>query len=390
MLPNAENGDASLIGGNHKEAIPLNISTPHQRRMTREDLIHNIIITTVILAAATAGAAALIYSTKNTTNIAIVYVLAVMLIARCTDGYVPGIVASAFAVIFVNIVFTYPYMELDFTLEGYPLTFVGMLVIASLTSTLTTHLKEKNRIINEREKLLMEADKEKMRANLLRAISHDLRTPLTSIIGTSSTYLDNWETLQDEEKAALVQTIFDDSNWLLNMVENLLSVTRIRDDNTCVNKTLEPLEEVVSEAVQRFRKRLPDAQVIVSIPEDFIIIPLDATLIEQVIINLLENAYYHGNSPEPTVLTVTVDETDAIFSIKDHGGGIKETYLDTIFDGYTPSANTESDSHKGMGIGLSICKTIIIAHGGTIYAANHEHGAVFTFTLPLGDQTYES
>lgn len=368
----------------------MSTSNSRQRRMSREDLIHNIFITAVFLSAATAGAAALIYSTKNTTNIAIVYMLAVMLIARFTDGYVPGIVASAFAVIFVNVVFTYPYMELDFTLEGYPLTFVGMLVIATLTSTLTTHLKEKNRIINEREKLLMEAEKEKMRANLLRAISHDLRTPLTSIIGTSSTYLDNRQALTDDEKADLVQTIYDDSNWLLNMVENLLSVTRIRDDKTSVTKTLEPLEEVVSEAVQRFRKRLPDAQVKVSIPDDFIMIPLDATLIEQVIINLLENAYYHANSSEPTALTVTVDEVNATFSVIDHGDGINETYLDTIFDGYTPPVNTESDSHKGMGIGLSICKTIIIAHGGKIHAANHEHGAVFTFTLPLGDQTYES
>lgn len=364
--------------------------TAQTSKMPRELLIHNILITITLLAAATAGTGMLVYSTQNTTNISIVYMLAVMLIARFSHGYVPGIIASLFAVVFVNFVFTYPYMELDFTLEGYPLTFVGMLLISSITSTTTTHLKEKNKIINEREKMLMEAEKEKMRANLLRAISHDLRTPLTSIIGTSSTYLENRNTLGDEEKADMVQTIYDDSNWLLNMVENLLSVTRIRDDNTCVNKTLEPLEEVVSEAVQRFRKRLPEAQVTVSIPDEFIMIPLDATLIEQVIINLLENAYYHSNSTEPITFQITSDKADASFSVIDQGDGIKEPYLPTIFDGYTPAANTESDSHKGMGIGLSICKTIIMAHGGEIYADNHEHGAVFTFTLPLGDQTYES
>lgn len=358
--------------------------------MSKEVLAHNFIITSILLAAATAGAVVLNYSTKNTTNISIIYMLAVMLTARFTDGYVPGIISSVFAVIFVNIVFTYPYMELDFTLEGYPLTFVGMLLIASITSTTTTHLKEKNRIINEREKLLMDAEKEKMRANLLRAISHDLRTPLTSIMGTSSTYMENQNSLNDQEKAAMVKTIYDDSNWLLNMVENLLSVTRIRDDSTRVSKTLEPLEEVVSEAVQRFRKRLPDANAIVSIPEEFIMIPLDATLIEQVIINLFENAYYHANSTTPIALTVTVNEADACFSVIDQGDGINESYLGTIFDGHAPLANTESDFHKGMGIGLSICKTIIMAHGGDIYAANHENGAVFTFTLPLGDQTYES
>lgn len=358
--------------------------------MTRTALIRNTIITSFFLLLATIGSCIFFYATENTPNVAIIYMMAVVLIARFTDGYVPGIIASLVGVVFINLVFTYPYMELNFTLDGYPITFVGMMLISSITSTTTTHLKEKSRILNEREKLLMEAEKEKMRANLLRAISHDLRTPLTSIIGTSSTYLENDQSLDGQEKSELVKSIYEDSNWLLNMVENLLSVTRIKGDNAGVNKSPEPLEEVVSEAVQRFKKRLPDTQVHVSVPEEFLMIPMDPTLIEQVIINLLENACYHSNSQEPVQLNVTVHDHYAWFDVIDFGVGIDEERLSSIFDGYSSNPNSSCDSHKGMGIGLSICKTIINVHGGQITAANHEKGARFTFTLPLGEETYES
>lgn len=351
--------------------------------------MRNTLVTSLLLTAATICSGIFFFATKNSINVAIIYMMGVVLIARFTDGYIPGIIASLVAVFCVNFVYTAPYMELNFTIDGYPVTFIGMLLISSITSTTTSHLKEQNHIIQEREKMLMDAEKEKMRANLLRAISHDLRTPLTSIIGTSSTYLDN-SGITEQEKISMVQNIYEDSNWLLNMVENLLSVTRIKGNDTSVVKSLEPLEEVVSEAVQRFRKRLPNSSVHIKIPDDFIMIPMDATLIEQVIINLLENAVYHANTKKPIDLNVSVHDDSVWFAVIDYGIGINEALLGTIFDGYTPSQNHSCDSRKGMGIGLSICKTIISAHGGQIFAENHKNGATFTFTLPLGDQSYES
>ena len=353
-----------------------------QGKMPKEDLIRNIVVTSVFLLAATTCSALFLFIGGNRTNVGIVFMLAVMLTARYTDGYVPGIVASIFGVICVNYVFTYPFMELDFTLDGYPVTFIAMLLISGITSTTTTHLKEQNHI-------LMEAEKETMRANLLRAVSHDLRTPLTGIIGASSAYLENRDHMTEDEKTVMVSNINEDANWLLNMVENLLSVTRIRDTETQVTKSSEPLEEVASEAVQRFHKRLPDATVHVTVPDEFIMVPMDATLIEQVIINLLENAVYHSHSDEPIDFNITVHDGLAWFDITDHGTGIPPERLDTLFDGYTPSPNSSGDSHKGMGIGLSICKTIITAHGGTITATNEKQGARFTFTLPLGEDIYE-
>lgn len=230
----------------------------------------------------------------------------------------------------------------------------------------------------------MEAEKETMRANLLRAVSHDLRTPLTSIIGMADTYLADKGMLTEEEKSYMVRSISEDADWLLNMVENLLSVTRIRVGETRVNTIPEPLEEVVSEAVQRLRKRLPQAKIQVQVPQEFLMVPMDAMLVEQVIINLLENAVYHSES-DVIDFFVERKEGEVAFHIRDYGKGITPEQLETIFDGGGMEKNRSGDSHRGMGIGLTICKTIIHAHQGTICAKNHNQGAEFIFTLPLGE-----
>ncbi|ADL06730.1 sensor histidine kinase [Lacrimispora saccharolytica] len=357
--------------------------------LSKRDLLRNFLITFHSLLVATILSYMMHILGGYTNNVGIIYMMAVVLVSRYSTGYVPGVIASFISVICVNFVFTYPYMAFNFTMEGYPVTFIALLVISTITSATTTHLKEQSRILNEREKRLMEAEKEALRANLLRAISHDLRTPLTGIIGASSTYLENFGNMPESEKTSLVTNIREDANWLLNMVENLLSVTRIRDTGAHVLKRPEPLEEVASESIERFRKRLPDSIVRVTVPDEFVMVPMDATLIEQVIINLLENAVYHSNSTEPIRLSISVEDGYARFEVRDHGVGISPERLDTLFDGFTSSPNSSYDSHKGMGIGLSICKAIVTAHGGNIKAANEEHGAVFTFTLPLGENAYE-
>lgn len=356
----------------------------NKEQMNRWTLLINICVTIGIFAAATILAITFFHYSANSTSVAIIYVLAVMLIARYTTGYVPGIVASFIGVICVNYVFTYPFMRLNFSIDGYPVTFVSMAVISGLTSALTTKFKKQNQMLNEREKLLMEAEKETMRANLLRAVSHDLRTPLTSIIGMADSYLTGTDRLTESEKSYMVKSISEDANWLLNMVENLLSVTRIRVGETLVNTSPEPLEEVVSEAVVRLKKRLPQAKVQVQVPEEFLMVPMDAVLIEQVIINLLENAVYHSGADE-IELYVERKENEAEFHIRDYGKGIAPKRLAVIFDGGGTENNQSGDSHRGMGIGLTICKTIINAHQGTIYARNWENGAEFIFTLPLGE-----
>lgn len=359
--------------------------------MNRRTLLRNMILTIALMSAATVMSYLLCNETNNNNNADILYILAVLLIAQNTEGYVPGIIASFIGVGCVNIFFTYPYMEMNFTLDGYPLTFIGMMLVSGITSTLTTRLKQQNQILSDREKQLMEADKEGMRANLLRAISHDLRTPLTSIIGASQTYLEEGLGLTESEKSRMVNSIYEDASWLRNMVENLLSVTRIREGDMKVATTMEPLEEVVSEAIVRFRKRIPEAEVRVSLPDEVLMLPLDATLIEQVMINLLENAVHHSGTNRAIDFYVEVIGRDAWFHVRDFGKGIAAESLDKIFDGQVSRNQTASDSYKGMGIGLSVCRTIITAHGGRIFALNHGDGAEFVFTLPIGERyDYES
>lgn len=356
---------------------------------TTKKLLHNTCVVMVSMTAATAISFYFHHINGSSVNIALFYILAIVLTARYTSNYMCGVIASLAGVISINYLFTYPYFELNFQLSGYPLTFLVMLIISLITSTATTHMKENARILSEREKQLTAAEKEKMRANLLRAVSHDLRTPLTSIIGASNTYLDNGDTLSEAQKRELVAHIAQDSNWLLNMVENLLSVTRIHDDVAKVTKSLEPIEEVVSEAVYRLKKRLPQASIKVKVPDDLVMIPMDAILIEQVIINLLENAVVHSHSRDPIQCLVTCDRDTVAFHIIDFGIGIDPDQLDSIFESGSLCCGKSSDSSKGMGIGLSICKTIILAHNGTITARNHSEGAEFIFTLPRDGEAHE-
>ena len=254
------------------------------------NLVRNLPITIEYMAAATLVSTIFFHFSNNVTNISIIYTLAIIMIARATSCYGAGILASLFGVFWVNFAFTYPYLTLNFTMSGYPITFLGMALISSLSSSICIMITKQNVQLQEKDRMLLNAEKETMRANLMRAMSHDLRTPLTSIIGSSSTYLAQEEYMSPEEKRKLVRNIEEDAQWLLNMVENLLSVTRIQDEKgvASVVKADESLEEVISESVQRFRKRFPDVQVRVSIPDSVIIIPMDATLIEQVINNLLE------------------------------------------------------------------------------------------------------
>lgn len=316
-------------------------------------------------------------------NIAMLYTLGVFIITRYTNGYVYGMLFSIMSVLSVNFFFTYPYQDFNFTIEGYQVTFIGMFAIGVITSAMSTNMKEQAKQLAEQEKELMEAQKEKMRANLLRAVSHDLRTPLTGIIGSSQSYLEMASELSDDDKTDLVRHINEDANWLLNMVENLLSVTRINNETTSVAKSLEAVDEVVSSAVMQFKKRFPEAKVHVKVTDEVVMAMMDAMLIQQVILNILQNAQVHAKSTKPLEITIDEDDEKVFIHIRDYGVGIDEHRLESIFDGEGyRSQNARADGYKGMGIGLSICKTIVAAHGGKIIAVNHSDGAEFCFSLP--------
>ncbi|MFT4145950.1 MAG: sensor histidine kinase KdpD [Mobilitalea sp.] len=243
---------------------------------------------------------------------------------------------------------------------------------------------ERQRLSDEQRSILIDTEKEKMRSNLLRAISHDLRTPLTGILGASSAILENKETLDPATKDKLLHNIKDDSQWLIRMVENLLSVTRINEDTANVTKTPEAAEEIVAAAIGRMRKRFPEQRIHVSVPDELLMVPMDATLIEQVMINLIENAIKHSGNKTSIDVSLYKEGNMAMFEVRDDGEGISDQILPNLFEAFAHNGKKSADSSRGMGIGLSICKSIINAHQGKIEAANQsESGAVFRFSLPL-------
>ena len=308
-----------------------------------------------------------------------IFVLAVLLVSRLTTGYLFSLIASVLGVVCVNFVFTYPYWAVNFTLSGYPLTFLTFLVVSVMTGTLTAQAKQQ-------ERLRAENEKEKMRANLLRSVSHDIRTPLTAILGATSVVLENPE-MSPEDRSILLEDARDDAQWLIRVVENLLSITRIGSDQASITKSPEAAEEVLGEAAQKFRRRFPQISISVTAPESLLVVPMDPILIAQVLSNLLENAVLHGGTTTAISLSVQKEDGFARFSVRDNGRGIPEKSLPTLFDGTMKHSETPtSDGKRNMGLGLSVCMAIVGAHGGTMEARNLETGAEFSFRLPLNKE----
>ena len=257
------------------------------------------------------------------------------------------------------------------------------LFLRMLTALVASAL-ERQYLSDDQRKIIIEAEKEKMRSNLLRAISHDLRTPLTGILGSSSAILENGDSLDKETHDKLVLNIKEDSQWLIRMVENLLSVTRIKEGTMNVAKYPEAAEEIVAEAASHIRKRFPERKIEVKVPDELLMVPMDGALISQVLINLLENAIKHSADGSVVHVDVKKENEFAVFEVCDYGEGISEEDYPYLFESYVPNGNRSSDSSRGMGIGLSICLSIIKAHGGKLEAENKsEGGAVFRFSLPL-------
>ena len=315
--------------------------------------------------------------------IPMIFVLGVFLISWRTQGYFWGIAASLVSVLAVNYAFTFPYYAFDLISPECVASAVVMLVVSTLTSMLTTQIKHQ-------EKLKAEAERERMRGNLLRAVSHDLRTPLTSIYGACSTVVENYHSLSEKQHLELLEDVQSDAEWLIRMVENLLSVTRIDGERVRVQKTPTVLEELIDTVLVKAHKRWPKQRIDVQIPDDFISIPMDAMLIEQVLINILENAVVHAKGMEKLKICVICQDGLAHFYITDDGCGIPIERMEHLFTGYLDRKETPADGGRNnMGIGLSVCATIIKAHGSEISARNLEpHGAEFSFALEM-ENAYE-
>ena len=221
---------------------------------------------------------------------------------------------------------------------------------------------EQTELKNEKERVEMENEREKVRSNLLRAVSHDLRTPLTVISGIAET-LSNSADLKETTRQKLLADIQDESQWLIRMVENLLSITRINMDTMKVNKTAEPIEEIIEAVYQHLKKVYPEGQVEISLPSEVTFIQADPILIEQALFNIVENAFRHGEEKQPVKLTVYQKNDQTVFEIE-NDGEIPLKQFEKIQTNLSSTSEVPVDSKNGLGIGLSIVKTIIHAHNG--------------------------
>ena len=308
-----------------------------------------------------------------------VFLLAVFFVSMYTDGYWWGVAGSVISVLAVNFAFRAPYFAFNFTIPENIFSGVVMLVVSFMTSTLTTRIKKQ-------EQLRMESETEKMRANLLRAVSHDLRTPLTSISGNASNLISNYEKMDDPTRKQTFLDIYDDSMWLINLVENILSISRIEDGRMNLSISTELVSEVFEEALRHTNRHSGQHTITVQMDDDLLLAHMDAKLVVQVLINLVDNAIKYTPAGSHIVLSAAAQGESAVIRVSDDGPGIPDEAKEKVFEMFSTGEKRISDSRRSLGLGLALCRTIIAAHGGTITLSdNKPHGCIFTFTLPLGE-----
>lgn len=245
---------------------------------------------------------------------------------------------------------------------------------------------ENIRNAKEKELAAVLAKNEQLRATLLRAISHDLRTPLTSISGNASNLLKNYDMLDDETKSRAFSDIYSDSQWLISLVENLLSITRLEDNRMQFNMSVQLMDEVISEALQHISINATEHIVTTEYKDELLLAVMDARLIIQVVINLVDNAIKY--TPTGSEIRISAEKTNGFVkvSVSDNGRGIPDNEKKKVFDMFYTGNNKIADSRRSLGIGLNLCRSIINAHGGEIILRdNIPHGCVFEFTIPSGE-----
>ena len=245
---------------------------------------------------------------------------------------------------------------------------------------------DNNRNAKEKELAAVLAKNEQLRANLLRAISHDLRTPLTSISGNASNLLSNYDKLDEGTRLQVFTDIFDDSQWLISLVENLLSVTRIEEGRMNFNMSVQLMDEVIDEALKHINRKGVEHNITIECEDGLLLARMDAKLIIQVIINLVDNAIKY--TPVGSDIKITSENKNGYVSVSvtDNGNGIPDHMKPRIFEMFYTGDNKIADSRRSLGLGLALCKSIIHAHGGDIILTdNKPNGCIFTFTIPSGE-----
>jgi K+-sensing histidine kinase KdpD len=378
----------------------LNYTKSHRRRLffgAEIPSLRDIAVTVLALAVCTAIGFLFDHLDFPDTNIVTVYILGVLMISVLTKGYLCSMAGSLLSVVLFGFFLTEPRLSFQTYAVGYPVTFAVMLASSVLTGTLASKLKDHARlsarsafrvqVLFDTDRLLQKAKSKQLRADLLRSISHDLRTPLCSVSGNADTLLHNGNCLDEATKQQIYKDIYDDSEWLIGVVENLLYVTRLNDGRLKLELTDQLVDEVVNEAVSHLKKKSVGHKVTVRC-DDLILARMDAQLIVQVIVNLIDNALKYTEQGSEICVSAEKQGGDAVIRVTDNGNGIADDMKPHIFEMFYTGKNTVADSRRSFGIGLTLCKSIVELHGGTLTLTdNVPHGCIFTFTLPLSEVT---
>ncbi len=242
---------------------------------------------------------------------------------------------------------------------------------------------ERDRALAEREAAAVLAKNEQLRANLLRSISHDLRTPLTAISGNADILLSEDVSIEKADRRRLLADIYDDAQWLTNLVENLLAATKLENGTVRLNLTCEAVDDMIEEALRHVSREARSHQIQVVPTDDILLVRADGHLVVQVIVNLINNAITHTPAGSHIVIAADRNGDFVRVSIRDDGPGIPDAEKERVFESFYTINHGQADSHRSMGLGLFLCRSIVEAHGGTIYVTDsHPHGCVFVFTLP--------
>ena len=277
------------------------------------------------------------------------------------------------------------YGVIGIRIKGKPLDAFENSILLSILGECALAM-DNRRNAKEKEQTAVLAKNEQLRANLLRAISHDLRTPLTSISGNAGNLLSNKDKLDEDTKMQIYTDIFDDSEWLISLVENLLSVTRIEEGRMNFNKSIELVDEITEEALRHIGRKSTEHKISVIHKDELLLANADAKLIVQVLINLIDNAIKY--TPVGSEIKVITEKKNgyASISVIDNGNGIPDNIKTHVFEMFYTGDNRIADSRRSLGLGLALCKSIIGAHGGELTLTdNQPQGCNFTFTLPLGE-----
>ena len=240
----------------------------------------------------------------------------------------------------------------------------------------------------EKEQAAIAVRNEQLRSNLLRSISHDIRTPLTSISGNASNLLTHYEQLDTETLRQIFSDIYDDSEWLIDLVENLLSISRIENGQMDLHLSLEVVNDVIGEALRHIDKKAAQHHILVRPGSDVLIARMDARLITQVLINLINNAVKNTQPGSEITISSEQKEDRVYVHVVDNGPGIPDSMKPHVFEMFYTGENRVSDGRRGIGLGLALCRSIVEAHGGSIILTdNRPSGCCFTFSLPAEEVT---